>query len=64
MFCHGGTCCYGRRRVCYYSKGVDYAPKLKFVNRDSFVLEFMAWSGVSFQGKTDIRIIDKGVKVN
>ena len=63
MFCHGGS--YGRRRgFFYYSKGVDYVPKLKFVNRDSFVLEFLAWAGVSFHGKTDIRIIDKGVKVN
>ena len=24
----------------------------------------MAWAGVSFHGKTNIRIIDKGVKVN
>ena len=62
MFYLGGS--YGRRRVCYYRKGVDDPSKLKFVKRDSFAPGFMAWAGVSFHGKTDIRIIDKGVKVN
>ena len=37
---------------------------LKFVKRDSFAPEFMTWVGESFHGKTDIRVIDKGVKVN
>ena len=58
----GGT--YGRRRVCNYRKGVDDVSKLKFVKHDSFAAGFMAWASVSFHDKSDIRIIDKGVKVN
>lgn len=38
--------------------------KLKFVKRDSFAAGFMAWAGVSYRGKTEIRFIDKGTKVN
>lgn len=62
MFYMGGS--YGRRRVCYVRKGHDDPSKLKFVKRDAFAPGFMAWAGVSFHGKTEIRIIPKGVKVN
>ena len=38
--------------------------KRKFVKRDSFAPGFMVWAGVSYYGKTSLRIINKGVKVN
>ena len=38
------------------------SDKHKFVKRDSFARGFMAQAGVSYRGKTEIRIIDK-VKV-
>ena len=62
MFYLGGS--YSRRRVCYNRKGHNDPSKLKFVKRDSFAPAFMAWAGVNFHGKTEIRIIPKGVKVN
>ena len=55
MFNMGGSC--GRRQICYLRKH-------KFVKRDSFARGFMAWAGVSYRGMTEIRIIDKGTKVN
>ena len=51
-------------RVCYICKGHNGPSKLKFVKRDSFAPGFMASAGVSFHGKTKIRIIPNGVKVN
>ena len=62
MFYLGGS--YGRRRVCYLRKGEKPSDKLKYVKRVAFASGFMAWAGVSFRGKTDIRIIDKGTEVN
>ena len=62
MFYLGGS--YGRRKVCYIRKGEEVGDKLKFVKRDSFARWFMAQAGVSSRGKTEIRIIDKGAKVN
>ena len=62
MFYLGG--CYGRRRVCYIRKWHNDPSKLKFVKRDSFAPGFMALTGVIFNGKIEIRIIPKGVKVN
>ena len=55
---------YGRRRVCYIRSNETDIQKLKFVKHDSFAPGFMVWAGVSYYGKTSLRIIDKGVKVN
>ena len=44
--------------------GQSNRSTLKFVKRDSFAPTFMAWAGVSYHGKTAIRIISKDVKVN
>lgn len=61
MFYLGGR--YGRRRVCYVRQShVDW-DELKYLKRDSFAPEFLAWAGVCSRGKTKLRIIDKGVKV-
>lgn len=62
MFYMGGS--YGRRKVCYMREGETDHDKLKFVKRDSFAPGFMVWAGVSYYGKTSLRIIDRGVKVN
>lgn len=62
MFYLGGS--YGRRKVCYVRKGAVAGDNLKFVKRDAFAAGFMAWAAVCFNGKTAIRIIDKGTKVN
>ena len=62
MFYMGGS--YGRRRVCYIRSNETDMQKLKFVKRDSFAPGFMVWAGVSYYGKTSLRIINKGVKVN
>ena len=62
MFYLGGS--YGRRKVCYVRKGYDDRHKLKFVKRDAFAAGFMAWAGVCYNVKTEIRIIPKGTKVN
>jgi hypothetical protein len=62
MFYLGGS--YGRRKVCYIRKGDNLGEKLKFVKRNAFASGFMAWAGVPSRGKTEIRIIDKGRKVN
>ena len=62
MFYMGGS--YGRRKV-YYIRGNQYdRQKVKFVKRDAFAPGFMVWAGVSFYGKTSLRFINKGVKVN
>jgi len=45
-------------------KGETVSDKLKFVKRESFAKGFMAWAGVSYRGKTEIRFINKGTKVN
>ena len=37
-------------------KGVDDVSKFYFVKRDSFAPGSMAWVGVSFHGKTDIKV--------
>jgi hypothetical protein len=55
MFYLGGS--YGRRKVCYIRDGDNFGEKLKFVKRDAFANGFMAWTGVSPRGKTEIRII-------
>ena len=55
---------YGRRRVCYYRSNETDMQKLQFVKRDSFAPGFMVWAGVSYYGKTSLRIINNGVKVN
>ncbi|KAH3785862.1 hypothetical protein DPMN_163957 [Dreissena polymorpha] len=62
IFYLGGS--YGRRKVCFMRKGETVSDKLKFVKRDSFAKGFMAWDGVSDSGKTGIRLINKGTKVN
>ena len=62
MFYMGGS--YNRRRVCYIRSNETDMQKLKFVKRDSFAPGFMVWAGVSYYGKTSLRIINKGVKVN
>ena len=62
MFYLGGS--YGCRRVYYVRNGQDDLSKIKFVKRDAFAPGFMAWVGVSYHGKTAVRIIPKGVKVN
>ena len=51
---------YGRRRIFYLRKGEKVSDKHKFVKRDSFASGFMALAGVTYRGKTEIRIIDKG----
>jgi hypothetical protein len=48
----GGS--YGRRRVWK-----RYRQKLKFVKHDSFVPGFMVWIGVSFYGKSSLKITSK-----
>ena len=62
LFYFGGS--YGRRRFCYIRKERDDPSKLIFVKRDSFVPGSIACAGVGFNGKTEIRIIPKGVNVN
>ena len=62
MFYMGGS--YGRRRVCFIRSNETDMQKLKFVKRDSFAPGFMVWAGVSYYGKTSLRISHKGVKVN
>lgn len=62
MFYLGGS--YGRRRVCYVRQPHFDWDKLKYVKRDSFAPGFMAWAGVCSRGKTKLKIIDKGVKVD
>ena len=62
MFYLGGS--YGRRRVCYTSKGHNHPSKLKFVKSDSYAPGFMALAGVRCHSKTEIWVIPKGVKVN
>ena len=62
MFYMGGT--YGRRHVCYIRSNETDKQNLQFVKRDSFAPGFMVWAGVSYYGKTSLRIINKGVKVN
>ena len=37
---------------------------IKYVKRDTFAPGFMFWAGVSSRGKTKLRIIDRGVKVD
>ena len=49
---------------CYIHSNETDMQKLKFVNRDSFAPGFMMWAGVNYYGKTSLRIINKGVKVN
>ncbi|KAH3848046.1 hypothetical protein DPMN_090384 [Dreissena polymorpha] len=44
--------------------GEHIGDKLKFVKRDVFARGFMAWDAVSSRGKSEIRIIPKGTKVN
>ena len=36
----------------------------RFVKNDALACEFLAWAWVLYRGKTEIRIIDKGTKVN
>ena len=62
MFYMGGS--YGRCPICYLRKGENVSDKHKFVKPDFFTRDFMAWAGVSYRGKTEICIIDKGAKVN
>ena len=63
LFYFGGS--YGRRRFCYIRKERDDPSNLLiFVKRDSFAPGSMACAGVSFNGKTEIRITPKGVKAN
>jgi hypothetical protein len=38
--------------------------KLKFVKRHSFAPGFKGWAGVSFYGKTSLKIINKSIKGN
>ena len=57
MFYMGGS--YGRL-ICNLRKCEKVSDKHKFVKHDSFTRDFMA----SYRGKTEIRIIDKGTKVN
>ena len=62
MFYMGGS--YGRRRVCYIRSNETDMQKLKFVKRNSFAPGLMVWAGDSYYGKTSLRIINKGIKVN
>ena len=62
LFYFGGS--YGRRRFFYIRKERDDSSKLIFVKRDSFAPDSMTYAGVSFNGKTEIRIIPKGVKAD
>lgn len=62
MFYLGGS--YGRRKVCYIRQGENLGDNLKFVQCDAFASSFMAWAGVSFIRKTEIRLINKRTKVN
>ena len=62
MFYLGGS--YGRRRVCYVRMGENVGDKLKFVKRDAFARCFMACAALPSRGKSVIRIIPKGTKVN
>jgi hypothetical protein len=55
---------YGWRKVCYIRQGENIGDNLKFVKCDAFASSFMACAGVSFIGKTEIRIINKRTKVN
>ena len=62
MFYLGGS--YERRIVCYVRMGENVGDKLKFVKRDAFARGFMACAALSSRGKSVIRIIPKGTKVN
>ena len=56
----GGS--YSRRRVCYIRKGHGDPSKLKCAKSDSFTPGFLASAVISFFGKTEIRIIPKGLR--
>ena len=62
MFYLGGS--NDRRRVYYVRQPHMNRDNIKYVKRDTFAPDFMVWAGVSSRGKTRLRIIDRGVKVD
>ena len=62
IFYMGGS--YQRHRICYLRKGEKVGDKHKIVKPNFYARGFMAWAGVSYRGKTEIRSIDKDTKVN
>ena len=55
---------YGCQNFCCFWNGSTADDRLKFVKHDAFAGVFMAWAGVCYNGKTQIRINDKGTEVN
>lgn len=45
-------------------RGCKVADKFKFARHGSFVAEFMAWTGVCYNGKTKVRSMTKVLKLN
>lgn len=48
----------------YMKIGERISDKLTYFKRDAFACIFMAWAGVSYREKNEIKIIERGTKVN
>ena len=54
MFYLGGS--YSLRKLCYFQKGFKVDNKFKFVSRDNFAKESMAWASVCNNGNCGFSI--------
>lgn len=48
----------------YYKKRDDKSPPKKFIRKPNFSKSIMVWAGISKMGKTELKFVKPGVKIN
>ncbi len=58
------ACIRGKRKVCYIKKADPNYDRMIIQQNTSRPKGFMVWGGVSSKGKTTLRFVEPGAKIN